>query len=151
MAVLVFAEHHHGKFPKSSLEAVSYGSALAGKLNTSCIALTHGPIEGDGGLGTAGASRVLVYDGSIKSDSQQLTRIALDAAAKTQSDVIVFSHDDLGRMVAPRVAARLGAGIVPSANALPETSSGFVVRKSVFSGKAFAHVAVETTQKVVTV
>jgi electron transfer flavoprotein alpha subunit len=63
--------------------------------------------------------------------------------------VIIFSHDIGGKMIAPRVAARLDAGLVPGATALPSTD--FVVRKNVFSGKAIAEVAINTANKVITV
>lgn len=150
MSVLIFADHHNGKFPKSSFEAVSYGTKLAEALGTTSIALTVGAINGDGGLGNAGASKVLNATANT-SDSQQLTRLILAAAASVSADVIIFTHDITGKLVAPRVAARLDAGLVPGATALPDVSSGFVVRKNVFSGKAIADVAVHTASKVITV
>ena len=50
----------------------------------------------------------------------------------------IFSQDYTGKSVAPRVAARLKAGLVSGAVDVPTTDGGFVVKKSVFSGKAFA-------------
>ncbi|MFN8863114.1 MAG: electron transfer flavoprotein subunit alpha/FixB family protein [Flavobacteriales bacterium] len=151
MAILVFADHHEGKFPKSSLEAVSYAARLAKSTGTTCTAVTIGTLNGDGGLGNAGASKVLVAGNVTGHDSQQLTRLVLAASEKEGADVIVFSHDLAGKLIAPRVAARLGAGIVPGATALPDTSAGFVVRKNVFSGKAIADISIETPKKVITV
>jgi electron transfer flavoprotein alpha subunit len=43
----------------------------------------------------------------------------------------------------------LKAGLVSGAVALPDTTSGFVVRKNVFSGKAFANIAVNTPVKII--
>jgi electron transfer flavoprotein alpha subunit len=51
--------------------------------------------------------------------------------------------------LAPRLSARLKAGLVAGAVALPDTSSGFVVKKAVFSGKAFAKVSVATAIKII--
>jgi len=51
--------------------------------------------------------------------------------------------------VAPTVAARLKAGIVTGAVSLPDTSNGFVVKKSVFSGKAFANVNITSAIKII--
>jgi electron transfer flavoprotein alpha subunit len=151
MSILVFADNHHGKFPKSSLEAVSYGAKLAEQLGTECIALTTGTIEGDGGLGAAGAKKVLLSSAANLSDSQQLTRLTLAAASHVQADVVIFTHDITGKMVAPRVAAKWQAGMIPGATALPDLSAGFVVKKNVFSGKAIADVAVHTSKKVISV
>jgi len=63
--------------------------------------------------------------------------------------VVVFSNNVNGKAIAPRVAARLKAGLVSGAVALPDTANGFVVRKNVFSGKAFANVSINTPIKVI--
>ena len=148
MSVLIYAENHNGKFPKSALEAVSYGADVAAMLGTEAIAITCGTISGDGGLGNAGASKVLVANAPT-SDSQQMSKLVVAAAAQTGATVVIFSHDIAGKMIAPRVAARLDAGLVPGATALP--TADFVVRKNVFSGKAIADVAIHTESKVITV
>lgn len=149
MSVLVYADHHNGKFPKSSLEAVSYAAEVASMTGTDVVALTVGTISGDGGLGQAGASKVLNVAGINASDSQQMTRIVVAAAQHANASVVIFSHDIAGKLIAPRVAARLDAGLVPGAIALP--TSDFVVKKNVFSGKAIADIALNTASKVITV
>lgn len=149
MSVLIFADNHHGKFPKSSLEAVSYGAEVAAMLGTDAVAITCGKIDGDGGLGQAGASKVLHVADVNTSDSQQMTRLVVAAATKVGASVVIFSHDIAGKLIAPRVAASMDAALVPGATALP--SSDFVVRKNVFSGKAIAEVGMNTTNKVITV
>ncbi len=151
MSVLIFADNHHGKFPKSSLEAVSYGAQLAEKLGVKATALTIGSINGDGGLGSAGAAKVLNAASVNTTDSQQLTRLVIAAAAQEGASVIIFTHDISGKLIAPRVAARMDAGLVPGAIALPETTGGFTVRKNVFSGKAFADIELKTANKVISV
>ncbi len=54
-----------------------------------------------------------------------------------------------GKAIAPRLSARLKAGLVSGAVALPDTSNGFVVKKNVFSGKAFANISVSTPVKII--
>src|SRR5690606_33303651 len=54
-----------------------------------------------------------------------------------------------GKSIAPRLSARLKAGLVAGAVALPDTSNGFTVKKNVFSGKAFANVSVLTDKKII--
>jgi electron transfer flavoprotein alpha subunit len=61
---------------------------------------------------------------------------------------VVASHDHFGRAVAPRVAVRLKAGLVAGVTELPSNGT---VRKNVFSGKAMADVAVNTSVSVYTV
>jgi electron transfer flavoprotein alpha subunit len=84
MSVLIFADNHNGKFPKSSFEAVSYGADVAAMLGTEAIAITCGTINGDGGLGNAGANKVLHAAGVNTSDSQQMTRLIVAAAQQTR-------------------------------------------------------------------
>lgn len=147
MSILVFVDNRNGKVTKSSCEAVSYAAAMGGEV----VAVTYGNLEGDGGLGKYGATKVLVDSNISGGDSSMLA--ALVAAAKDSSgaDVIVFSHDHTGKLVAPRVAAKLDAGLVSGAISLPDTSSGFTVRKNVFSGKAVANVAISSSTKIVAV
>jgi len=83
-------------------------------------------------------------------DAQTYTKVIAQAAQQIGAKLIVFSNNSSGKSIAPRVAVRLKAGLVSGAVALPDTSNGFIVKKNVFSGKAFAHVAVKTDVKVIT-
>ncbi len=149
MSVLIFADNHNGKFPKSSFEAVSYGAELANTLGTDAVVITCGNIQGDGGLGNAGAAKVLHVASANTSDSQQMTRLIVAAAQKLGANVVIFSHDISGKLIAPRVAARMDAALVPGATSIP--GNDFVVKKNVFSGKAIAEVAMNTSNKVISV
>jgi electron transfer flavoprotein alpha subunit len=65
--------------------------------------------------------------------------------------LIIVSNTYSGKSVAPRVAAILKAGIVSGVISVPATQSGFSVRKTVFSGKAFADVSLTTPVKVLAI
>jgi electron transfer flavoprotein alpha subunit len=82
-------------------------------------------------------------------DAQVYTRVIADLATATGASVIVCSNNLSGKAVAPRLSARLKAGLVSGAVALPDTSNGFVVKKNVFSGKAFAHISITTPVKII--
>ena len=105
-----------------------------------------GPISGDSGAGAAGASKVLHVSDDLKDEAQLAQAVA--AAAEAEGAVLVVApHDHVGRAVAPRVAVRLKAGMVPGVTGLLE---GATVQRNVFSGKAMAHVSVHTDCKVLT-
>ena len=105
-----------------------------------------GPISGDSGAGAAGASKVLHVSDDLKDEAQLAQAVA--AAAEAEGAVLVVApHDHVGRAVAPRVAVRLNAGMVPGVTGLLE---GATVQRNVFSGKAMAHVSVHTDRKVLT-
>ena len=147
MKVLVFADHRGGKATKASLEAATYAKRMGADVE----AVTTEGLEGDGGLGAAGVSTVHVADGVNPSDSAQLTKMVAAAADATGAEVVVVGNDNTGRLVAPRVAVRLDAGLVSGAVALPDTSNDFTVRKNVFSGKATADVSITSAKKVIAV
>src|ERR1700761_8509057 len=138
MSVLIFIDHSEGQVKKSSLEALSYGAALASQLNIPAEGILLGTVSSDlAALGNYGVKKIhqAAQDSLNHLEAQVDAKIIADAAAATGATVIVFSHNLSGKAIAPRVAARLKAGLVTGAVALPDTTSGFVVKKTVFSGK----------------
>ncbi len=152
MSVLVFADSHNGSVAKPAFEAVYYGKLIADKMGTDVTVITYGDIAEDKlkALGKYGAKKVLI-DQSIKADNDQsLTSLAAAAVEKEGSKVIIFSFDALGKALAPRLSARLKAGLVSGATGVPEIDGEkFTVEKNVFSGKAFAKCAIHTDTKIV--
>lgn len=151
MSVLVFAESSGGVYKKSAREAVNFGHNIAKQLSTNCVAIVVGDTD-HSLLGHAGAEKVLVIAEPrlTKGDHGAIAKAVASAADKVNADVVIVSHTTTGNAVAPLVASRLNAGLVSRAVALPDTSSGFVVKKPVFSGKAFAYYGIKTPRKVLT-
>jgi electron transfer flavoprotein alpha subunit len=149
MSVLVFVDHHNGKASKASLEAVGYAKKVADQLGTDVAAITYNGIEGDGGVAGFGASRLHVASNITVADSGQLAKAVQAAAEAEGADVVIFSHDDLGKAVAPRAAVRLQAGLVTGVTTMPNAE--LEVSKNVFSGKATAHVSFKTAKKVISI
>jgi electron transfer flavoprotein alpha subunit len=152
--VLVFAESVNGTFKKTALEAVTYGYETAKILGTSCEAIVLGSANAAGDLGQYGATKVhQVADSSLdKIDTQVYTAVLAEAIKKLGATVVILSHSSTGKSILGRLAARLDAGSVPGANALPTNDGGvFAVRKPVFSGKAFANIAITSDIKLITV
>ena len=152
--VLVFADHSDLEIKKTAYEVLSYGAALAQQLGTSAQAIVLGTVKDDlTALGNYGVEKVYqVSNEKLNNlDAQVYAKIIADVATDLKADVIVFSHNQTGRAIAPRVSARLKAGLVSGAVALPDTSKGFVVKKNVFSGKGFANVNIKSAIKVISV
>ena len=154
MSVLIFTDHSEGHISKSSFEALSYGFAVAKQLNTTANAVLLGNVTNEeaASLGKYGIEKTFVVPGDVYThvDAQVYAKAVAEAAAKSEAAVVVFSHNQTGRAVAPRLAAKLKAGLVTGVVGLPETEAGFVVRKSVFSGKAFANVDITSAVKIIT-
>lgn len=151
MSVLVFVEVSKGKIKKASLEAASYAAKVAQQLGGQAVAIAAGEVDA-AELAQLAVSKVLhVNDGLNGYDPQLVAKAVVEAANATGAKVIVFSQDTTGKGVAPRVAARLKAGLVAGAIDYPKTDGKFTVKKAVFSGKAFAEVAINTDVKVISV
>lgn len=145
MSVLVFIETK-GKISKAAKEAVTYGSKIG---PTTVVTFGDTDAASLASIGDNGATKVLVCRNLNEGNDQQLTKLIAAAANDCEADVIIVSQDQLGKAVGPRVAANLEAGHVSGAISIPDTSSGFVVKTNVFSGKAFANVSVNTPKKVI--
>ena len=152
MSVLVFLDQADGNIKKSSFEAASYGAKVAENLNVSAEGIVLGAVKDDlAALGKYALKKIYtVKNESLNSfDDQVFTQVIAEAAKKSDSKVIVFSNNFNGKAIAPRLSVKLKAGLVSGATALPETPNGFVVKKSVFSGKAFANVSIKTEIKII--
>lgn len=155
MSVLIFADQAQGKIKKAAFEAIQYGAKVAQQFNTTATVLVLGDVPESEltALGNYGAGKVLhAADARLnETEGTVFTKIIAAAAEQEAADVIVFPHNFDGKAIAPRVAARLKAGFVSGVVSYPDTSNGFVVKKSVFSGKAFANINITAAKKVIAV
>jgi electron transfer flavoprotein alpha subunit len=155
MSVIVLAEHAQGIFKKKTFEALQYAAKIAKDLGTTVTAIAAGNVADSEmqGLGAYGAQKVLhIADTRLNEfNARAYTKAVISAVHKESAKVIVGLHDIPGKSVIPQVAAGLKAGLVAGAIAHPDVSNGFIVRKSVFSGKAFANVRITSDIKVITV
>ncbi|MDB5031955.1 electron transfer flavoprotein subunit alpha/FixB family protein [Mucilaginibacter sp.] len=154
MSVLIYAENAGGKFKKSTFEAVSYARAIADQNNTGLIAISIGDVSADelNALAKYGAEKILnVSNAKLKNFvNQAYASVIAEAAKKQGADIVVLSNSFSGRGLAPRLGVKLEAGIVDGAVSLPDQSGGkFHVKKTAFSGKAFAMVELTSANKVI--
>jgi electron transfer flavoprotein alpha subunit len=153
MSVLVLVEHTEGNIKKKNFEAVQYAAEIARQTGTTVTAIVVGTL-GDAemeGLGAYGANKVLhVADSRLNElHARAYAKVLTTAAKKESSQIIITLHDINGRAVAPRVAVQLNAGLVAGALSYPDTAKGFVIKKAVFSGKAFSFVNILSDIKVI--
>ncbi|MFT7151076.1 MAG: electron transfer flavoprotein alpha subunit [Nonlabens sp.] len=150
MSVLVFIETEDGKIKKSSREAITYGAALG---EVTALALGTVSAEELATAGKNGATKVLhVEDERLNGGLIQPYAEALSAAAiEVGADIIVTAKSSLADAVVGRVSMKLGAALVSNVVALPDTSNGFQVKRSIYTGKAFANVNMTTDKKILAI
>ena len=152
MSVLIFIDTTDGHVKKASLEVLTYGAKVAEQLGTTAEGVVLGTVTEDlAALGKYGVKKIhqVANDSLNHFDAQIYTNVIAQVAQATGAKVIVFSNNVDGKAIAPRLSVRLKAGLVSGAVALPDSSNGFVVKKNVFSGKAFANIAVSTDIKII--
>ena len=155
MSVITFVELSNGTVKKSSLEAVFYGSEVAKKIGISSIAVVLGEanVAELAQLGHFGASKVLhVADARLNQEnivaySQAISQIV----TVVQASVLIFAKSSLSDAVAARVGGKFKAAIVANAVELPDTNTGFIVKRSIYTGKAFAFTSMNAALKVITI
>ena len=150
--VLVFLDQTEGHIKKSSFEAACYGAKVAEQLGTSAEGIVLGTVADDlAALGNYGLKKIhtVKNDALNHLDAQVFANVLAQAVTAAAATVVVFSNNLSGKAIAPRLSAKLKAGLVSGAVALPDTSNGFSVKKTVFSGKAFANIAVNTAVKII--
>ncbi|MEO7446554.1 MAG: electron transfer flavoprotein subunit alpha/FixB family protein [Ferruginibacter sp.] len=152
MSVLVFIDQADGQIKKSSFEAAGYAAQTASLLQTEAVGIVLGDCNDDlAALGNYGLKKIYTVKDPVLNnvDAQVYTKVLVQAVEKIGADVIIFTHNSTAKAVAPRLSVALKAGLVAGANALPEVGEGFTVRKTVFSGKAFADVNILSDKKII--
>ncbi len=155
MSILVFVEGDQGKIRKSSLEAVSYAAALANGNNSQVIALAIGDFDSSElqSLGNQGAGKVWHANPDNLSHNSivAFAKIWTEAFNRSEASIMVLSTSSLGGAVASRVAVSANASMASNVVELPDTSQGFQVKRSIYTGKAFAQVKLSGDRKILVI
>jgi len=154
MSVLVFVEASEGKFKKSAFEAATYGVKVGTLLGveTHALCIDEAAESELKSLGDYGISKVwYVNDSRLRNfDPLVYAKVITQAEAQTNADVLVLIQSYSGKAIAPILAAKLRAGLVSGAIDLPVLEgNSFLVKKNVFSGKAFATYEMHSAKKII--
>jgi electron transfer flavoprotein alpha subunit len=151
MPILVFVESDEGKIKRTSLEAVAYANVMGDSVTA--IALGHAEQSELEALGKYGAKKVLhASDEKLdQTNIQAFASVLAKALEDEGADILVLANSSLGTPVAARVAAKAGASLASNVVELPQTSGGFVVKRSIYTGKAFMHVELKNQKKVIAI
>lgn len=149
MNSLVFVESGEGKIRKSSLEAVAYAHGMGGSVTAIALG-TIDKVELES-LGKYGVAKVLhVADERLNQDVIQAFASVLTKAMQDENaDILVLANTSLGTPVAAKVATKINASLATNVVELPNTSAGFLVKRSIYSGKAFSFVELTKSKKVI--
>ena len=150
MSVLVYTESENGKFKKSAFEVASYAHEVAKQLGTAVTAVSFNA-ENNESLGAYGVSKVLhISNDKLKTFNAKAFASAIaQATEKEGTKVIIVSSSADTKFLAPILTAQLKAGYVPNVVAAPESTDPFIVKRTTFSNKSFAHTQINPDIKII--
>ncbi|HEX6098022.1 MAG TPA: electron transfer flavoprotein subunit alpha/FixB family protein [Thermoanaerobaculia bacterium] len=146
--VLVFTESKDGKLKKASREALSIGRKLAEAAGGDLVAFASEAAAAEE-AGRYGAKKVYVAASSAYT-TEAYTAAVAQVVKDVQPSVLLFAGTSNGRDLAPRVAARVNAGVASDVDRLEWTDGKLRARRPVYSGKVFATVDVTSTPAIAT-
>jgi len=142
--ILTFAEQRDGKLRRASLEVVSEARRLASALGATVSTDLVGPASEAlaGELAAYGADEVRVFDDAAFAGyaTEAHARALAQAVADTKASVVLVPFTSMGKDLAPRVAAKAGAGLASDCVALEAKGGRLAARRPTYAGKAYATV-----------
>lgn len=152
MTILVFVESAEGKVRKTSIEAVAYATAMGGDVTAIALGDNIASPELEK-LGNYGAGKVLhVEDNRLNQGViQAYATVLAKAMEDSGAEILVLANSSLGNPVSARVSVKIDAGLVSNVTDLPDTTDGFKVKRSIYTGKAFAHVNITKVKKIIAI
>lgn len=154
MSILVYIDVADDKVKKSALEVISYGADLATKRNEKLTGVIIGTCSDNlAQFGKYGLQEIfwIAKEDSRTSAQDTDAKAIAELAEQIGATTLLFSHSLNGKLLAPLAATQLKAGLVTGVIELPESAKGVCVKKSVFSGKAYASIEVKSARCVLTI
>jgi electron transfer flavoprotein alpha subunit len=142
--ILTFAEQREGKLRRASLETVSEARRLAGGLGADVTAVVVGPGSEPlaGELASYGADHVVVFDDPafVAYATEAWARALAQAITEAKPSVALVPFTAIGKDLAPRVAAKIGAGLATDCVGFEVKGATLAARRPIYAGKAYATV-----------
>lgn len=142
--ILTFAEQRDGKLRRASLEAVSEAARLAAANNADveCVLIGADGDELVAELASYGAKRVHTFgDAALAAyATEPYARAVAQVVTATKAWAVLIPFTAMGKDLAPRVAAKLNAGLASDSVSLAVKDGKLEARRPVYAGKAFATV-----------
>jgi electron transfer flavoprotein alpha subunit len=153
-AVLVVTDQNKGAFRKVSLEVISEARRIADKTGGQVVALVIGSeIDALAAIPAKyGADVVLIADHADLSAYVPGTylEIVLKAVESKGAGIILMPESAMGIDLAPRVAARLNAGLAADCLSITVQGDAFEAERPMYAGKVITRVSVNSKVKVAT-
>ena len=151
MSIIVYSESWEGKFRKSTFEAISYAKKISEGLQKDVKSICVGSRDEDElkKVGHYGSSSVDVYPNISKSDCKSVAEVINEHSQ--EANFIIFSNTFNAKSIAPRVSAKLSAGLVSNVISNLDDVNNPTFKRQSFSSKAIETVKLNTKQAVISI
>lgn len=150
MSILVVLEPQGNGLKRSSYEALTAARSLAngGAIHGIAFNATEQQVASAGAYGLS--SCMLVAGSDTASKSSHVAAAVTEAAGSCGASTVIFTANAFGKDVAPRVAVRMQAGLLPDCIELAGTADAPHAVRPVYAGKAMVRVKSTTATTVLT-
>ena len=152
MAVLVYIESEENKFKKTAYEALSYGKALADKMDSKVSGLVINCSDTDG-LKKYGADKIITIDNPDfqKFSSKKYSHAIAEVIKSENSSVVILSSSANSKFIGAHLSGITDASYVSNVVGIPESISPFVIKRTCFTNKAFSSTEMIDGLKIISV
>lgn len=151
--ILVLLEQRNGQIKKASLEAVKTAHDLSSKLSCESEAIVIGnEIENLESIGNYGIGKVKHYKNAdlLNYSPSAYSKIITEFAKETGASIIIIPNTSLGKDIAPRIAAKLDAGLAMDCISLDIKDNEIIVTRPIYAGKVLLDVKLNSAVKIFT-
>ncbi|GHH99930.1 electron transfer flavoprotein subunit alpha/FixB family protein [Neobacillus kokaensis] len=137
--VLVVAETKNGKLRNVSFEALTIAQSVADGGEVAAVLFGSGAAAYLEEISRYGAARLYVSDHEALSTytAEAYTQALASLIQEVQADIILMGNTAIGKEVAPRVAARMGMGLISDCTSVETNEGNLVFTRPIYAGKAF--------------
>jgi electron transfer flavoprotein alpha subunit len=155
MSVLIYIETEEGIIKKSSLEAAGYAGELARLQGTHAVAIVfeNTAVEVLEKLGNYGIQKVYQVSDTkyTQAAAMPYSSAIAELVQKENIEVIALPKSSTADAMVSRIATKLKAGVATNVLELPNLTSGFQVKRAIYTGKAFAQIQLTAAIKVISI
>ena len=152
MAVLVYIESEENKFKKTAYEALSYGKALADKMDVKVSGLVFNCSATDS-LKKYGADKIITIDNPDfeKFSSKKYSHALAEVIKSENSSVVILSSSADSKFLGAHLSGITDSSYVSNVVGIPESISPFVVKRTCFTNKAFSSTEMNDGLRIISV
>ncbi|EPG73616.1 putative electron transfer flavoprotein, alpha subunit [Leptospira fainei serovar Hurstbridge str. BUT 6] len=150
--VLIVGELKDGELKKISREITSAGRKIADALGgkVTAVLLGSGVEKFAGELAAVGADSILTVNAG-EYNAETWANLVAGVIKDKNPSVVLLPHTSQGKDYSPRVAVKVGAGIIADVVGLSVDGGKVVAKKPIYSGKAYGNFKVTSPISIFTV